>query len=189
MDITYLTGDATEPQTTDRAIIAHVCNDMGAFGAGFAAAVSDRYPEAKQRFLAWADGSSPYGRPYKLGAVQWVGIGHAWRHNAGWWERWIVNMVAQVGLRSKTNPIPLNLDVLGDCLDQVGNGVQTMTAPVSIHMPRIGTGRAGSTWAEVEPLIVKHLCDRSIAVYVYDLAEPAGARVGTKKPQAAPALR
>jgi len=33
--ITYLVGDATQPQGEGVKVIAHICNDIGAWGAGF----------------------------------------------------------------------------------------------------------------------------------------------------------
>jgi O-acetyl-ADP-ribose deacetylase (regulator of RNase III) len=39
----------------------------------------------------------------------------------------------------------------------------------SVHMPRIGCGLAGGSWARVEPLVVERLAKRGIRVTVYDL--------------------
>ena len=35
-------------------------------------------------------------------------------------------------------------------------------------MPRIGCGLAGGKWEEIEPIIIRQLCEKDIAVYVYD---------------------
>ena len=34
-EITYLQGDATQPQASGIKIIVHVCNDLGGWGKGF----------------------------------------------------------------------------------------------------------------------------------------------------------
>ncbi len=34
--IVYLKGDATQPKTEGNKIIAHICNDIGGWGKGFA---------------------------------------------------------------------------------------------------------------------------------------------------------
>ncbi len=36
--ITYLTGDATQPQSAGPKLIVHVCNDIGGWGRGFVVA-------------------------------------------------------------------------------------------------------------------------------------------------------
>jgi hypothetical protein len=42
MQIQYIAGDATAPIGDGNKIIAHVCNDIGAWGAGFVLAISKR---------------------------------------------------------------------------------------------------------------------------------------------------
>lgn len=37
----------------------------------------------------------------------------------------------------------------------------------SLAMPKIGTGVGGMDWSDVEPLIIKHLDDLNIPIYVY----------------------
>lgn len=41
----------------------------------------------------------------------------------------------------------------------------------SVHMPRIGCGLAGGNWSRVEPLIMRRLAERGVAVTVYDHGE------------------
>jgi O-acetyl-ADP-ribose deacetylase (regulator of RNase III) len=41
----------------------------------------------------------------------------------------------------------------------------------SVHMPRIGCGLAGGDWSRVEPLILRRLVERGVAVTVYDHGE------------------
>jgi hypothetical protein len=38
----------------------------------------------------------------------------------------------------------------------------------SVHMPRIGCGLAGGKWEQIEPLIGKTLCEKDVAVTIYD---------------------
>jgi O-acetyl-ADP-ribose deacetylase (regulator of RNase III) len=164
--ITFHTGDATQPQLPGRLVIAHVLSDTGAYDAGFAAAVAARYPLAKQRFQAWAHGGREvYARPFMLGVVQWVGVGHELGRAHRFGDRWVANMVAQCGLRSAKNPYPLKLDALTACLGELA-GIE-----MPIVMPRIGCGLAGGNWAEVEPLIDSVLGNDD--VHVYDLPESA----------------
>ncbi len=46
MTISYVHGDATSPPNSGRhRVIAHIINDFGAWDAGFAQAISNRWPE------------------------------------------------------------------------------------------------------------------------------------------------
>ena len=56
--IRYVTGDATRPQGEGPQIIAHVCNDLGRWGKGFVVAISKRWPQPREQFLAWHEGTS-----------------------------------------------------------------------------------------------------------------------------------
>ncbi|MGW4499908.1 hypothetical protein ACWENR_15015 [Micromonospora sp. NPDC004336] len=52
------------------------------------------------------------------------------------------------------------------CLTSLADHAQALAA--SVHMPRIGCGLAGGTWTRMEPIVVRTLCERDIAVTVYD---------------------
>jgi O-acetyl-ADP-ribose deacetylase (regulator of RNase III) len=145
--IAYHVGDATKPDLDGPYIIAHVLSDTGAYGAGFAAAIAQRCPEARTAFQEWPSSN------LRLGQIHVAPI------EAGW----VANMVAQHGLRSPTNRHPLDLSALTLCLRQVAAfGVD------QVAMPRIGCGLAGGTWAEVEPVVATALSD--VDVHVYDIA-------------------
>lgn len=151
---TYHIGDATQPDLDGPYVIAHILSDAGAYGAGFAAAVANRYPEAKRQFQRWASGHAGKVR-LRLGAVHFVDVDPAE-------ERYVANMVAQHGLISRSNPHPLDLSALTTCLHQVA-----AFAIEQIAMPRIGCRLGGGTWHEVEPVVASTLRERD--VHVYDL--------------------
>lgn len=162
--ITYQVGDATIPDIEGPLVIAHICNDVGRFGAGFAQAVAKRYPTARHMYLNWYDGVSRItGKAMELGAVQWCPVGRDIGRMAG--DRWVVNMVAQHGTRSKTNPRPLDLDALTACLRNLNQSSYVSELDVPIVMPRIGTGLAGGTWDEIEPIIAEQLTYQDVRVY------------------------
>lgn len=154
----YLKGDATEPMTRP-ALICHVCNDVGAFGAGFAKAVAAKWPYVAHQYKTWHQqedaGTLLLGQVQVLEAEQGI---------------WVANMVAQHGLRSRANPIPLNYSALMNCLDYVAEWALKRSMP--IHMPRIGTGYAGGEWDKIEPLVRKRLYEKGLCVYIYDLDAP-----------------
>lgn len=49
----YVYGDATVPLGTGNRIIAHICNDTGAWGRGFVLFLSRRAPESETACRAW----------------------------------------------------------------------------------------------------------------------------------------
>jgi O-acetyl-ADP-ribose deacetylase (regulator of RNase III) len=156
--ITYLAGDATEPQGSGLKIIAHICNDVGAWGNGFVLAVSRRWPEPKKRYLDWYQQRETSG--FRLGAVQFVQVEP---------DILVANMIGQRGIRrtAAAKP-PIRYDALEGCLEQVAEKALALSA--SIHMPRIGCGLAGGSWDMVEPIIVRQVCAQDVPVLVYDSA-------------------
>ena len=144
-------GDATRPEGDGPKVLAHVCNDLGLWGAGFVKAVSARWPEPERDYL----------RTFKagglaLGRVRFVGVGGGLT---------VANMVAMRGVR-RGNKVPIRYDALREALAQVGGFARERAA--SVHMPRIGCGLGGGRWSDVEPLVLAAL--NGLSVTVYDLA-------------------
>ncbi|ACU71839.1 Appr-1-p processing domain protein [Catenulispora acidiphila DSM 44928] len=161
-EITYVVGDATDPVGDRPQIIAHIVNDVGAWGAGFVLALSRRWPEPEAQYRrVFRESMEKWGRFPGLDAVFMVKVGEGLH---------VANMVAQHGTRGRDNPHPLDYGALRKCLRIVGTGALMMGA--SVHMPRIGCGLAGGRWGLVEPLIVEQLCSRGVPVAVYDLQSP-----------------
>ena len=156
--IHYLIGDATEPHVTGQKIICHICNDIGAWGAGFVLALSKKWaaPEAKYRAL------KPEQR--QLGYVQLVTCTP---------EILVANMIAQHDTKPQhitlmDQPVivqPIRYDALRSCLRVLCMDAHGLHA--SVHMPRIGCGLAGGKWEEVQKIIEECLPD--VQVYVYDM--------------------
>lgn len=142
--IEYVKGDATRPSAKP-AIIAHVCNDIGAWGAGFVLAISARWPLPERVYRA--------ATSLVLGTVQFVDCGDGIV---------VANMIAQHGC---SGPRPwIRYDALATCLQIVATEAERIGA--SVHAPRIGCGIAGGTWSEVEPIIERD-CG-GVRVVVYD---------------------
>lgn len=151
--VTYVVGDATRPVGSGPKVLAHVCNDLGLWGAGFVLALSKRYPAAEREYLkVFANGGLDLGR------VQFVEAGK---------DLTVANMVAQRGVRRVKGP-PIRYEALRRALDEVG--LYALERSASVHMPRIGCGLAGGRWDKVEPLVRGSLAARGIPVTVYDLA-------------------
>jgi len=156
----YVIGDAVYPEG-GAGWIVHVCNDVGAWGAGFSGALSDRWVNVKRIFQSAVPRLT-------LGCVQEVPLSQ---------HLGLFNMVAQRGLRSHYNKIPLQYDALETCLLEVKRRIlhytrlypQFCTTAHKIHMPRIGCGLAGGNWAEVSAVIERAWADAPFTVTVYDL--------------------
>lgn len=167
--ITYVRGDATQPAGDGPRIIAHICNDRGAWGAGFTRAINQHWRRPEQEYRDWYVASMR-----NPGPVLAFALGNTWFTPVGD-GLWVASMVAQHGTRGPDNPTPIRYDAVDACLGQVGKFADGESATASVHMPRIGCGLAGGSWARIEPLIVRNLTWRGIGVTVYDLP---GAREG-----------
>lgn len=153
--ITYLKGDATVPQTTGPKLIAHVVNDLGGWGKGFVVAISRRWPEPEASYRRWH--AERAKNDFALGAIQVVQVKP---------DIYVVNMVGQRGIRTRSKGPPVRYEALDDCLHKLRTVADEHRA--SVHMPRIGCGLAGGKWDKVEPLIRMALNDVAVFVYDYD---------------------
>lgn len=137
-------------------IIPHVCNNLGKFGAGFAMAVRNKYPNVAANFEL-------LGSTLKLGYVQYVSAAKN-QHTKN--EIIFANMVAQNGIIHKKNPRPLNYEALIRCMVDVRNFINKSNHEnIEIHCPKFGSGLAGGDWNFISDLIydVWH----NIPVFVY----------------------
>jgi O-acetyl-ADP-ribose deacetylase (regulator of RNase III) len=154
--IVYLVGDATKPEGAGSKIIAHVCNDIGAWGRGFVLALSKLSPAPERAFREWYRGRER--ERFALGAVQFVLVCS---------DISVANMIGQHRLRKSGGVPPIRYDALETALKIVGEKAQTENA--TVHLPRIGCGLAGGEWHKIEPLIERQICAFDVPVFVYDL--------------------
>lgn len=155
-EIIYLKGDATAPQGSGVKIIAHICNDIGAWGKGFVLALSKRWKEPEESYRRWHRERAK--NDFSLGYIQLVEV-----------EKYIyvANMIAQRGIKiGRSTGVPIRYDAVESCLEKLSE--EALLLEASIHMPRIGCGLAGGKWESVEPIILKTLSEKDIDVYVYD---------------------
>jgi len=147
MKLIYLIGDATKPVKTP-AIIAHVCNDIGAWGKGFVVPLGKKYPQAKKSYLK-------HKSVLHLNYTQILNFSN---------DVSVANMVAQKGIYAKNGRPPIRYDALEKCLSDVQSAAIAKNA--TVHMPRIGAGLAGGNWKEIEAVILKTM---RVDTYVYTL--------------------
>ena len=73
-EVKYVEGDATKPQLSgEHKIVAHVCNDVGALGAGFAAAVAERRKPFQDAYSQW------HRQGEGAGLISWSLWSQTWR--------------------------------------------------------------------------------------------------------------
>lgn len=155
--IVYLVGDATKPMGAGNKIIAHVCNDSGAWGKGFVLALSKISPAPERAFREWFLGREH--NDFALGAVQFVPVSP---------DIMVANMIGQHGIRALRGAAPpIRYDAVETALQTVGK--KALAENASVHLPRIGCGLAGGEWRKIKPLIERQICASDVPVFVYDL--------------------
>lgn len=159
MPIRYLTGDATEPEWRPT-VIAHIVNNRGGFGRGFAATVAKKWPYVRSDYTKF------HAMGAQLGDIQIIGI-------EGQAELSICNIMAQDGYISDSNPCPFNHLAAQKGLTKLSELIRSMftysSAPTYISMPRIGAGLGGAKWEDVEQVILAATEPYEVPVDVYDL--------------------
>lgn len=146
--ITYLKGDATQPIGEGKKIIIHICNDIGAFGAGFVLALSARWDKPEKEYRAM--------KIRELGDVVFVSVEK---------DLVVANMIAQHDVRpdKEGNP-PIRYAALAECLKKVNDFAKVLGA--TIHAPKIGAGLAGGSWEMIQEIISANVTD--VDVYIYE---------------------
>lgn len=159
-EIEYRVGDATDVPFDKKVVIAHIVNNVGAFGRGFAQAVALKWPTARTDYLA---------------NFSWCRLGDVTLKDVEPDGSVIVaNLFAQDGLPSATNRHPISYTSLHMALAELAATFADVPASdedYEIWMPRIGTGYAGGDWAIIEQIIKDTLCAAGMQVIVFDLPE------------------
>ena len=134
--INYIKGDATAPVGNGMKVIVHICNDVGAWGAGFVLAISKKWKAPEEHYRAL--------KTYTLGDAHFVQVEP---------DIIVVNMIAQHDIRpdAQGKP-PIRYTQLLRALIKVDEycWMKSAKTPHSIHMPRIGCGLAGGRWELIE---------------------------------------
>ena len=157
-ELRFVEGDAAWPIGDGPQVIVHICNDLGVWGSGFVMAISRRWPHVRDQYLSWSrEDRFAEGNTFHLGGLQILEVEP---------RLWVGNLVAQHGIMRVGNESPIRYSALGQTLLDVS--VFALKKSASVHMPRIGTGRAGGKWDRVEYIIRGALVDRGVDVTVYD---------------------
>jgi O-acetyl-ADP-ribose deacetylase (regulator of RNase III) len=122
------------------------------FDSGLALALRQRWPMMYKDFRHW----SHQTHPAPGGLWSWGGAGVR-----------IVSLLTQDGAHDKgAKPGRATLHNVNQCLRELRKYIETEKV-ASLALPRLATGVGGLDWAEVKPLIDRHLGDLGIPVFVY----------------------
>lgn len=156
--IQYRKGDATRPVGDGQKVIVHVCNDIGAWGAGFVMALSKRWKQPEEEYRKQPK--------YNLGSYDLVKVED---------DTYVCNLIGQENTKSRVKQgglppvryvaIEKGLQALARVLSTIN---QDGDGQFSIHMPMIGSGLAGGNWKIIERIIEVTLCDAGLPVTVYE---------------------
>jgi len=163
--ITYRVGDASTPPERP-AVIAHVVNDVGAWGAGFSGALGGRFPPAELSYRQWFQGlyaQVPGADAFGLGKMLIINPDPTDS------SLYVAHLCAQRGVGIDNRRI--QHDALRGALARLYN-VIAAEVRFTIHMPHIGWGLGGGNWWEVQRIVEQEL--PLIHVFVYSLPGTLG---------------
>lgn len=158
--IKYISGDlfAGIKDSDKKIFVPHVCNDVGAFGSGFAGAVARNYPLVQREYFEWSKDKNL--TPFELGEIQVVSVTPSLS---------FVNMIGQHET-IRPNYTPVRYSAIAACLEKVLACVCD-TDNLEIHTVKFGAGLAGGRWVVIEALIQEILVDNGIPVTVYEMTK------------------
>jgi O-acetyl-ADP-ribose deacetylase (regulator of RNase III) len=152
----FVRGDALQPRGAGPKMVVHIVNDKTPNwgGGGFAQAVRRQWPAVQVDFQKSV---AENRRLLTLGNARVCDLPH---------ELLVASVVAQKGYGESVGP-RLRYAALRHGLESVATAAIQRGA--SIHMPRIGTGQGGGSWAIVEDIIRAVFGEAGLSVTVYDL--------------------
>ena len=133
--------------------IAHGVAPNDHFDSGLALGLREKWPSMAKDFRHYAHQSHP-----KSGEIwMWGGTGGAR----------IFNLMTQEGDHGHgSRPGKANLANVNHCLRRLRHEIEKEGIK-SLALPALATGVGGLSWSDVQPLIVQHLGDLQIPIYIY----------------------
>jgi O-acetyl-ADP-ribose deacetylase (regulator of RNase III) len=151
MIVTEIQGDLFESVGP----LAHGCNSMGAYAAGVAGLVRERYPIAYKAYASLAD----TGRFYP-GMAQAVYVAKNGTLFDMAFDRWVINLGTQVLPGAHAD-----LDLIWFSMRHAAEFVQGAGRPQVINIPFLGCGIGGLTWEPVRARIESIDSDDRVNAY------------------------
>lgn len=147
-------GDATKPRGKGKKIIAQVVNTSASMGRGFGRSLGKNYPIVETKLKEWRTEKIKF----VLGNTNIVEVDK---------NLYVFQILAQKGLYSTNQEIPLKYEDLRKCLIQLREFAIESNA--SIHMPAIGAGNAQGNWDIIIGMIHDELVNYGLKVNIYFL--------------------
>lgn len=133
--------------------IAHGVAPNDHLDSGLALALREQWPAMAKDFRHYAHQTHP--RPGELWV--WSGVGGVQ----------IFNLLTQEGeLGQGSKPGRATVANVNHCLKRLRHELETAKVK-SLAMPKLATGVGGLDWNDVRPLVIQHLGDVAIPIYVY----------------------
>lgn len=159
--IKYVVGDATAPEGEGLKIIAHCCNNLGAWGAGFVLALSRKWERPEREYREWCERHGKDGFRKLLGATQLVPVER---------DVWVANIIGQDGVGASKGVPPIRYEAISRGFLHIAEYAEANPErEVSVHAPRLGCGLAGGEWPKVADILEQCLTSKGIPVTIYDL--------------------
>lgn len=148
-------GDVLDPRGNDCKIICQLVNDKATkWGGGIARKTARKFPEAEKQFT---ENFLNIQSDQRLGSAIFSVVDS---------KLVIASLVGQVGYGKSSLP-RIRYTALENALEAVAEKAVSLGA--SIHMPRIGTGAAGGTWAVIEEILDDVVVRRGLEITVYEV--------------------
>lgn len=145
----------TSLMTSQAQTLVNTVNTVGVMGKGIAAEFKRRYPKMFDEYKLACDQGD-----LKPGSI-WLWKGE---------QTWVLNFATKKHWRS-----PSRLEWIQSGLMQFRRDYGKLGIR-EIAFPRLGCGNGGLDWADVRPLMIKHLQDLPIKVYIHDFEKDMGTR-------------
>lgn len=146
--------------------IPHVCNNTDSFGSGFAAQIAEYFPSVKTDYHL-------LGKNFQKANLGYAQILTVYEEPKYKHKIHVVNMIAQNGIKSPSNPRPLNYCALVKSMAKLSmyinmnTGLLQNTENIEIHAPKFGSGLAGGNWVFISDLIDDIWGKYFVTVYNY----------------------
>lgn len=136
------------------AVICHQVNCQSLMGSGVAKAIYTKWPEVKTEYHKFCEGKRPRDL---LGKVQIVQL-----HDYPRGNRVVANIFGQLNC-GHDKLCYTRYDALADAFDKLN----ALAATKTLAFPYgFGCGLAGGDWTQVERLMLEHLSDTEVTIYM-----------------------
>jgi O-acetyl-ADP-ribose deacetylase (regulator of RNase III) len=140
--------------TSSAQTVVNTVNTVGVMGKGLASAMKTRYPDMFKAYVV-------------LCQERQLDIGRLWLWKAP--DKWILNFPTKKHWRNPSKLSYIEAGLKKFVAEYERRGIY------EISFPRLGCGNGGLDWADVQPLMERHLALLPIQIYIHDFEKDIGA--------------